>query len=248
MNTPSFLKCISPKEDPQLRLVCFPYAGAGASVFHRWVDVLPETVELHAVQLPGRETRIREVPVRDMNQLIKRIHPEIVTLFDGPVFFFGHSMGALIAYEYSLYLGYAHNMEPNHLFLSGRRGPNIPSKREPIHDLPDDQFIDQIRKLGGTPEEVLTSPELLGLMLPLLRADFALIENHLLEGGRYLSCPTTAMGGESDPKVSASDLSDWREATVGRFREKMYSGGHFFLNEHYPEIVREIVGDFERNH
>jgi medium-chain acyl-[acyl-carrier-protein] hydrolase len=159
-----------------------------------------------------------------------------------PFAFFGHSMGAGIAFELSRRLRRLGGIEPTHLFVSGRRAPHMPDADRPLHRLPDAEFIDELRRLNGTPAEVLDHPELMEMMLPLLRADFSVSETYTCEPRPSLSCPLTVFGGTRDHHAGPGTLEGWREHTVGRFDLRMFEGDHFFINTEQTQVLRALDG------
>ncbi len=167
------------KSDSQRRLymLCFPYAGAGASVFREWALDLPSSVDVRAIQIPGRENRWSETPFTSMSSLVKSLSAALDPLLDLPFVLFGHSMGALVSFEFARQLRRETNKTPVHLFISGARAPQIPDPDPPIHQLPDLAFIGELQRLNGIPESVLQDGELMRLVLPTLRADLTLCEN-----------------------------------------------------------------------
>src|SRR5437763_15337105 len=166
---------VSRKPNPRarVRLFCFPYAGGGDSVFRAWQKGLSEAIEVCPVQLPGRGARISEPPFTELSPLVRAAAQALAPHLDKPFAFFGHSMGALICFELARHLRKDGGPQPVHLFVSGRCGPQTP--REPFAgDLPDSEFQEMLRRYNGTPEEVLENRELMELLLPAVRADFAL--------------------------------------------------------------------------
>lgn len=220
-----------PNPRASLRLFCFPYAGGDAQVYRAWPRQLPPSIEVLAARLPGRGLRIKEAPFRDLTPMVAAVASAITPYLDRPFAFFGHSMGALIGFELTRLLDERGDRGPAHLFVSGRRAPQIPNDRPDTYDLPDDEFIKYLRSLKGTPAEVFDHPELLELMLPLLRADFSVVETYQYRTGPDLGCPVTAFGGESDEEVSVDEIKAWGEQTSGRFDARIMPGDHFFLND-----------------
>jgi medium-chain acyl-[acyl-carrier-protein] hydrolase len=220
-----------PRPAARLRLFCFPYAGGAASVYRAWSAELPQEIEVCPVQLPGREGRIREPPARSMDELVEAAAEGLSAELDGgPFALFGHSMGAVAAYELARRRRDSGASEPLHLFASARSAPGMPRLDEPIHDLPSDRFLQRLRELDGTPAEVLEHPELMALLEPLLRADFAVNETWEPRPGEALSCPLTALGGLGDEHVPREHLEAWRGVTRGAFKLHLLGGDHFFLN------------------
>jgi medium-chain acyl-[acyl-carrier-protein] hydrolase len=222
------------------RLICFPYAGGGSAVFRNWPSLLHEATRLCAIRLPGRETRVKEAPFRSLEPLVKELANVLSGVIDGPYVFFGHSMGALIAFAVSREFRRQRVPLPDMLIAAGARAPHLPLPRPPKHDLPDPLFIDELRRLEGTPKEALEHPELMELMLPLLRADFALVETYRFEAEAPLACPIVAFGGQDDHEVPIADVEAWRLHTTSTFSYRVFPGGHFFLQESEVEVVAEV--------
>ncbi len=224
-----------------MRLFCFPYAGSGAVVYRTWPNDLPPEIEMCAVQLPGRENRFREAPLRELAEVVAALAHALQPCLDLPFAFFGHSLGGLIGFELAHDLRAQQGREPAQLFISARRAPHIPEPLSPIHPLPNEEFIAQVQKrYGGIPQAILQAPDLLNAMLPMLRADFALFENYVYQKRASLNCPLTVFGGEHDQIVGRNDLAAWSEHTRGPLNLRMLEGDHFFLRGAQPIIVREI--------
>lgn len=237
-----WLKVFEPRPEASLRLFCFPYAGGGASVYRLWPRGLPAGVEVVGVQPPGRESRWRDEPFRHVAPMADEALRGLEANLDRPFAFFGHSMGAILAFEVARRLAVRGGSTPRHLIVSGRPAPTVPESHPPIHDLPREEFIEQIRRYSGTPEEVLRNDELMSLLEPLLRADFSVSESyeHSPDGPR-LSLPLTALGGTDDQDVPVADLDAWSEQTSGPFRKHVVEGGHFFVNEQRDETLAIVA-------
>jgi medium-chain acyl-[acyl-carrier-protein] hydrolase len=226
------------------RVFCFPYAGGGASIYRRWAASAHEGVEFCAIQLPGHEDRLSERPLSHVSDLIPLLLEQLAPQLDRPFAFFGHSMGAVIAFELARALHARGGALPVHLFLSGRRAPHLPDKRRPIHDLTQAEFELELRRLDGTPREVLQDPEVMELMMPVLRADFAICDTHVYTGGPPLDVPITAFGGTDDPETDPEALEAWRAYTRAFCGVKMFPGNHFFLHEHANALARAVQESF----
>src|SRR5215510_9124924 len=209
-----WLSCPKPNSQAKLKLFCFPYAGGNSQTYRAWPFKLPETVEVHMVNLPGRGTRLREAPITRLAPLVDEVAEAIRPELDKPFAFFGHSMGALIAFELVHQLRKQNHVNPAHLIVSGRGAPHMPKTEPQTHDLPEKEFIEELRRLNGTPTETLEHPELMQLMLPILRADFAICETYTYEDRPLLDCPITALGGLDDSDVTREELAAWRERTT----------------------------------
>jgi surfactin synthase thioesterase subunit len=217
--------------DEPVRLFCLPYAGGGASIYRRWSDELPRGVEVCPVHLPGRESRLMEPAYTDVAPLVAALADAIAPWLDRPYALFGHSMGALIGFELTRYLGRSGRPIPRQLFVSGARAPQCARRGDDIHELPDQAFIGAVRRMAGTPEQVLQDPELVQLMLPALRADFQLVETYSHQPGEPLTVPISAFGGVGDDMVNRVELASWAEQTSGPFAVRMLPGNHFFLSD-----------------
>lgn len=237
----SWLGSYKPKPHARLRLFCFPYAGGGASIYQTWADKLPDTVEVCPVQLPGRESRMKEKPFTDMILLIKALAAALIPLQDRPYAFFGHSMGALISFELARYLRSHQSPLPIHLFLSGRGAPQITGPETAKSDLPEEEFIEELIRLNGTPREVLDNPELMLMMIPLLRADFLLFESYAYVVEPPLDCPISVFGGLQDHEIGPEKLEGWREQTTEGFVRRMLPGDHFFLHSQRAVLLRLLA-------
>jgi surfactin synthase thioesterase subunit len=231
---------VRPAPGTRLRLFCFPYAGGGTGAFRGWTGAFPPAVEVCPVYLPGRERRFREPVHTRMEALVEELRQALRPHLDIPFALFGHSMGAAVAFELARAME-RDGTPPAHLFVSGRRAPGRPPEREQIHALPDAEFVERVRALEGTPDEVMADPEMMELLLPVLRGDFQLSETYRYREGPPLSCPLTALGGTGDAHVSRDDLLAWRDQTQGFFRLRTFPGGHFFVHTHQADVIQEVA-------
>jgi medium-chain acyl-[acyl-carrier-protein] hydrolase len=229
----------------QFRLFCFPYAGGGASIYHSWSRGLPAAIDVCAVQLPGRESRIKEPLFTSLPPLIDALSRELAPFFDKPFAFFGHSMGALISFELARYLRRMQQPGPAQLFVSAYGAPQLPPSREMLHNLSTPEFLRSVFRMGGTPPAVLLNKELVSLMLPVLRADFTVYETYIYTREEPLVCPITAFGGEQDMLVTTRELQDWREQTHGTFKLSTLPGNHFFLQDSQQQLLQIIASDLQ---
>lgn len=230
------------KANPQapIRLFCFPYAGGGASIYRSWLQLLPPEIEVYAVQLPGREERTSEAPFTHLAPLIEELSRAILPCLHKPSVFFGHSMGALVSFELFRSLRRQRAFLPLHLFVSAHRAPQLPDPYPPIYQLPDVDFRLALRKLNGTPREVLENEEFMQIVTPVLRADFAVCETYSYTPEEPLHCPITAFGGSSDPEASMAELEAWRQQTSKEFQLHMCEGDHFFFYSARDRILRVL--------
>lgn len=210
-------------------------------IFRDWPkDLLPD-LEVCAIQLPGRENRLREKALTRMPLLVQALAQEVLPSLNMPFAFFGHSMGALVGFELARHLRAQYRQLPVHLFVAARRAPQLSEKLPPIHKLPEPEFVNELnRRYGGVPAAVMQNAELMQLMLPMLRADFAILETYAYTSDYPLDCSITAFGGLSDRSVREQELAAWRMETLDRFTLRMFPGDHFFLRESQAALVEEI--------
>jgi medium-chain acyl-[acyl-carrier-protein] hydrolase len=243
----SWIACRKSNPQARLRLFCFPYAGTGASIFRTWSDGLPADVEVCPVQFPGRGTRLMETPFTQLSPLVQGLAQALVPLLDKPFAFFGHSLGALVGFELARQLRRQSGVQPVRLFVSADRAPQIPHRDRPIHALPEGEFLEELRRLNGIPGKVLEEVELMQMMLPVLRADFAVYETYVYSTEPPLNCPISTFGGLQDHRVSRGDLEAWRDQTSDTFSLRMFPGDHFFWNTTQPLLLQvlsqELRGD-----
>ncbi|WP_437647918.1 thioesterase II family protein [Sorangium sp. So ce362] len=232
--------CPRPNPAARLRLFCFPYAGGGSSSYGAWWRGLPAHTELCAIKLPGREARLSEPPFERLTPLVQALATALERWLTKPFAFYGHSLGALVSFELARELRRRGAPLPRHLLLSGRRAPHQPGPA-PLHGLPDHEFLAWLRRMGGTPDEVLREPELLALFLPTLRADVAVNEVEPFVPEAPLDCPISAFGGLEDERAGRAELEAWREHTRGPFRVEMFPGGHFFVRSAREPLLRSIA-------
>lgn len=222
------------------RLFCFPHAGAGASYYVQWPTMLPPDVEVIAIQLPGREDRFREQAFTSVDLMVRTVMGELRPYLHGSFSFFGHSGGALLAYELAHALRERHRTLPLRLFISGQAPPDIARGEPPIHALKETEFRAAIRAIGGLTNEVWNNDELMDILTPALRADFALWETHDFPARPTLPTPIIALGGRADSRVSMEKLEAWRIQTSSDFSVVMFEGDHFYLNGPNKELLSAL--------
>jgi len=229
--------CPRPNPHASARIFCVPFAGGGVASYRGWADLLPE-FELSIVHLPGRETRRHEPACASFDEAARSAADEILPFIDRPYALFGHSMGALLAFEVARHLTAA-NRPPIALGVSGRRGASLPETREPIGMLPMDAFLDRVRqRYGGVPAVILEDPELRALLVPVLQGDIRLIESYTYHAHpARLSCPILAYGGTSDQHASIDELKAWARETSGPSSVRQFPGGHFYLQPERDGLV-----------
>jgi surfactin synthase thioesterase subunit len=227
-------KWISPRdriEGARIRLFCLPHAGSGAVTYQSWKKELPPFVEICALRLPGRESRLSEKALSDSGTLSKDIAEVVAGECDLPYAIFGHSMGALLAYELAMNLRDKGISPPEGLFLSGRIGAHVALRTSPLHELPLDEFLSELEvRYGALPKELLEDREMLDFYLPILRTDIKLVETYRCQMRDPLVCPIYVTAGEDDRSVWIEGLSAWKQHTTSDFDLTMFHGGHFYLS------------------
>ena len=228
-----------------LRLFCLPYAGGNSSVFRHWQKAMPDGVEVCPIELPGRGTRIRESLITRLPLLVESISRDLVPCLDRPFAFFGHSMGALVSFELVRYLRSIGGPAPTHLFVSAWRAPELIDEHKD-YSLPDAQFIAMLRNLNGTPEEILDNPEALQFLLPILRADFEVAQTYEYRPQRPLGCAIKAFWGMQDRSTTPEMVRLWSNHTTGPFSLSILLGGHFFIRQSQPQLLKIISHELDR--
>jgi pyochelin biosynthetic protein PchC len=234
-----WIRCIRPAPDAAVTMVCFPHAGGSSTYYRPIFGGLPPYVSVLSVQYPGRQDRIGEPCLEDVDTLTSRIVKALLPLADRRLVFFGHSMGAIIAYEVALELERVAGRVLDDLFVSGRPAPS----RQPldrVHLRGDQAILARVRKLSGSQARILEHPEVLDMSMPALRADCKAIETYQWRPGSRLRTPIHALVGDDDPVASIEDVRAWQHHTSGPFDLRIYPGGHFFLDERPAEIAAVV--------
>lgn len=226
--------------NPRLRLYCFPYAGRGASMYSTWSSIFGRDVEVCPVQLPGREDRLWEPAALRMDALVDAFLGGVGPELDVPFAFFGHSLGGLVAFAAALKLQASGRPGPERLFVSASQPPDSSIKPKRLYKLSDEKLIAELRRWNGTPEPVLRDPELLKIVLPIMRADLELLDHYDVPDGAVVGCPILAFGGKKDHELPFKVMAKWRERTREPFNLQIFDGDHFFIATH-PRPMQEVV-------
>jgi pyochelin biosynthesis protein PchC len=245
VNGDILLRQFHPSSPGGARLVCFPHAGGSASSFHMLSALLEPYAETLVVQYAGRQDRRFESPPGSIAELADQVDLTLRKWPDRPLALFGHSMGALVAYETARRLE-KRSAPVEMLFASGRRAPSV-HRSETTHGRDDAGLLAELKQLSGTDERLLGDEEILRMILPALRADYAILDAYRYEAGRSLRCPVTALVGDSDPVTSVADAKAWEGHTSGPFELKVFRGGHFFLAEHQVDVASVVSGALRAN-
>jgi surfactin synthase thioesterase subunit len=235
-----WLKYLSPSDDETSRtqqVVCFPHSGGPASVYRTLARELAGDAQVVALQYPGRQDRHHEPVVTDLHELADLVAAVLrATPVEVERVFFGHSMGAILAYEVAQRLG---DEGPVTLIASGRPAPSR-VRLTTSYLLDDTALADQVVRLGGTAAELLEHPEMRSLLLPVIRGDYQASETYRPRGDAPLRCALIALGGDADPVAELDDLRAWGDHTTGPFRLESLSGDHFYLQHHWPAIAKLV--------
>jgi medium-chain acyl-[acyl-carrier-protein] hydrolase len=233
--------------DSQLVLFCFPPGGGDVSSFLGWQRAVGDRIAVVPAALPGRGRRIAEPLVPSITDVADRLLQPALRRAPGAVALFGHSMGALIAFELAHRLAAA-GRPPALLVVSGSPAPESHPYASRTHKLSDEDFVESVRTLGGMPDGLLDAPEMRELLLPILRSDYAAAEMYRCPQRPVLDVPVLILGGDSDPLVNCTELDLWREVTRGPTEVRVFGGGHFFVVDRLDDVLAEvrIAIDFAR--
>lgn len=225
---------------PAVRLFCLPYAAGGASTYAPWLTSFSGEVDVCPVELPGRQTRSRDSAFSRVGPLVDAIATGLAGEFGIPYALFGHSMGALVAFELARELRRRGVAGPSVLFVSGGRAPQLPREHSPVHDQPDGVVLAKLRSLGALPAEICDEPELVELLMPTIRADLTLCETYEYRPEPPLACPIVAFAGDDDREVPPARVDPWREQTSSGFLRHVLPGGHFFLHSSQAAVLDAV--------
>ena len=223
------------------KLFCFPFAGGSARSLSPLGDRLPAWLDTRYVELPGRGARSDEDLVTDMDQMVKELADDLAPMCSGPFAFYGHSMGAILAYRTAILLGERYKLNPQLLIVSGARAPHLPRTKDALHTLPDAQLVPRLERMGGTETGVLRDHELREITLRIIRADFKMLDEASLLAVNPLPCPILAFGGDHDAFVDQEGVEGWRFHTNTKFRCHFFHGRHFFIWDSMNEIAKNII-------
>ncbi len=235
----------SPRPQARMRLITLPHAGGGANLYRGWERILGNDVDIVALQLPGREWRRTEPAFKRLDPLMEHLmadlHDELAD--KRPYVLFGYSMGAALAFELTRRLRAMEFAEPAALIVAACRAPQALTSVAPIYALPDAEFSAAIQRFGGLPQTVLNEPELMQLVMPTLRADFELLGTYSYREEAPLAAPIVVYGGTRDPHASRSQLAAWKIQTTAAFQLRLFSGGHFFINDARDQVLTTLARD-----
>ncbi|WP_192247349.1 type I polyketide synthase [Mesorhizobium caraganae] len=238
----ALLSVVKSSLEPSYRIICFPHGGGSVQSFRTWSEYIPDDVELICLDLPGRGKRSAEAAIRSMDVLVPMVTEALRGYSDRPFVFFGHSVGALVAYEIARSLEKAGRPSPFHVVVSAHKSADVPADEPPMYKYAVDKLTDVVRSLGLVPMEALANEELLhNFILPPMRADFELAETYDRILPTPLGAAITAMGGVQDETINANDLDEWRRLTTSRFARIMFDSDHFYTHSMTEEVVSTFL-------
>ena len=240
MATSAWIRRFRPVPAAATRLICLPHAGGSATYYLPVARGLPVSVDVLAIQYPGRQDRRQEPGIDDIERLADLVTAEIRPWCDRPVALFGHSMGAMIAYEVARRLE-RDGIDPVTLFASGRRAPSR-HRTSHVHRLDDRGLKAELVRLSGTGTALLDDADMLSMILPAFRSDYRAVESYRHRPGPPLRCPVVSLVGDEDSEVEVEEAAAWREHTTGGFELRVFPGGHFYLNTHAAAVLDLIAG------
>jgi medium-chain acyl-[acyl-carrier-protein] hydrolase len=240
-----WLECRRTTTPPRLRLFCLPHAGGSSAAFSSWHTGLPVCVQVCSVILPGREKRHSEPLYTQIEPVADAIARELKPWLDMPYAVFGHSMGALLAFEWMRRAQHERCTMPAWLFLSGRRAPDVEGDTSLLHSLPDDEFLKELkRRYEGMSEEILRTPELVEFYRPILRADISVVESYRFQEDGPLDCPITVFAGMNDASTTMDQMFAWKRQTRRRFAVQLLPGGHFYPKEPLLQTISATLAEW----
>lgn len=220
---------------PPITLFCFPYAGGSSSLYENWGAQLPRSIKVIGMEYPGRGSKGKEAFIKTLDSLLSHFEIEVLSKIKGPFAFFGHSLGAIVAFELACLLQEKQRLNPISLFLSGCPAPDKIVSLSSLSQMEDKEFIQALESLKGTPQELLGTVEFKEMFLPILRADFSLLDTYI-PGQKRIKCPLVILGGKQDFTVDIQDLPQWAFWTESNISLVELEGDHFFIRKQKPVL------------
>ncbi|MEU3188840.1 alpha/beta fold hydrolase [Streptomyces sp. NPDC006923] len=235
----NWIRRFHPSEEARVRLVCFPHAGGSAPFYFPMSQKLSPGVDVLSLQYPGRQDRRQDRRIDTIAEYADIIAAELRPWLDLPTAFFGHSMGAVLAFEVTRRLEKDPGYSPVRIFASGRRAPSS-YRDENVHKRDDDGIVAEMRLLSGTNPQILGNEEILRMVMPAIRSDYTAIETYRAELSAIVRAPITVLTGDDDPKTSPEEAEAWRGHTSDAFDIHTFPGGHFYLAAHQEKIIKIV--------
>ncbi|GHC89660.1 oleoyl-ACP hydrolase [Nocardiopsis terrae] len=235
----AWLRRARPRPNARVRLLCFPHGGGAASAYKRWTGLLPDDIELSVVQYPGHEDRVTEPLVEDVRRISSHAAEAVGLLLDRPFALYGHSMGALVAFETALVLE-RRGTAPAALIVSGMPAPQR-TRPGTVHTGTDTEVIAELRRLAGVSEELLADPGMREIIVPVSRNDYGAVERYRHRPGDAVTTPITVHRASGDPELSAGEAVAWADVTTGGLHERVFPGSHFHVFEDPGPVIADFV-------
>lgn len=237
------------KKNPQARtrLIAFHHSGGGASAYFPWVKHLSPSVELIALQLPGREGRFQEPLLNRVEDIIHYVSKEFALYTDKPFFIFGHSLGALLSFEFAKSIQKTYSVSPHYIIVSASKAPHLPLRRKSFSQLGASSLKAELTLYGGISQEIIENEDLFDIFCPILKNDFSIAENYNYRKSEPLLCNMLALSGSQDQSVQEEEIVAWAQHIQGHFTHISFPGDHFFLKQHQPKIL-EIINHIGENY
>jgi len=231
--------------DATIRLFCFHHSGGGASAYYPWADYLLPKIEMIAIQLPGRESRFTEPLNNNLRDITAKLSDGFAIYKDKPFFVFGHSLGALISFEFIKSIHQLYSLSPRHMIVSATKAPHLPFRMKHLSQLDDKALKEELKNYNGIDERILNNDELLDLFLPIIKNDFSIYEHYNFLESMSIPCDILAISGDQDQTVSPKEILAWAQYTEGKFEHISFPGKHFFIKDHQKKILEMInqIGD-----
>ncbi len=223
----------------KFHLFYFHHSGGGASMFHPWVEHLSPSIELIAIQLPGRETRFTEKLTDSLIEILDNLTEGFTSFLETPFIVFGHSLGGILAYEFAREIYEKYALLPKHLIVSAMRAPHLPRKSY-LHMLNDRELAEKLKLFDGIDDKILQNEELLELFLPIIRSDLSISETYHSSTVKQMPCNITLLSGREDKTLSEQDIKEWKKYTKAEFKSLSFVGGHFFIKNNQNAIINYI--------
>jgi surfactin synthase thioesterase subunit len=236
-----WIRRFHPGPDGSTTLICFPHAGGSASYYSAMSALLSPSFQVVAVQYPGRQDRLRERFLTTIDELADGVVAALEPALEQPIAFFGHSMGAMIAFEVATRMKARLDLAPAALFVSGRRAPSLYRVEDDIHLRDEASLVRELKGLSGTDARIFDDPDVLKMVLPSMRNDYRAVETYRWRPGPILDCRVVALIGTEDPKATVEETRAWGDHTTGEFDLHVFEGGHFYLTEHRREVADVII-------